>query len=169
MTRFDPVVAQSDFRQISHIRVVVHTMGSSGPRTSDNHWSIFLLIAGAQQSVRVNMSADLDYDDPTGELSWDNHNYQTSHSALKFWDFPVWTGVQVSHIATLIVTLGRDRYEMSGGGSGCRFWVWTIMVDLTARSYIAANSSQLLWPHLQFQYHTSGRVRDLNWVEGTFW
>ncbi|KAJ5701311.1 hypothetical protein N7488_008859 [Penicillium malachiteum] len=84
MVRFDPAVAQADFRRISHIRVVAHTMGASGPTTSDNHWSIFLLIAGVEQSVRVNMSADLDYDDPTGELSWDNHNYQTSRSAFKF-------------------------------------------------------------------------------------
>lgn len=51
---------------MAKIRVIVHTMGKSGPTTSNNHWSIYLILLGDDGSARANMSAD--YGDPEGVL-----------------------------------------------------------------------------------------------------
>ncbi|KKZ66746.1 hypothetical protein EMCG_07577 [[Emmonsia] crescens] len=109
-----------------------------------------------------------EYGDPTGNLAWTDHTYGLTNSALQHWDFQAAQGVQVAHIARLIYGNRRHKYEMSGGGSGCRYWVYTIIYDLSNKQYIAANASQQLWQPLQLQYHTSGSTKPLNWVIGTF-
>ncbi|KAJ9253036.1 hypothetical protein DTO280E4_8389 [Paecilomyces variotii] len=166
MPPIDPITVQHDVRPVDQVRVVVHTMGVSGPTTSDNHWSIYLVLPNNTGSIRINMRAE--YEDPTGLLEWTSHIYAVTTSAIKYWDFPAASGVQVAHIARLIYGLGRHKYEMSGGGSGCRYWVYSIMYDLGQNNYVSGQASQQLWPHLQFQYHTSGSFKPLNWVQGTF-
>ena len=118
----DPTTAQADSRGISQIRVVVHTLGPAGPTISDNHWSIYLVLQNDEGSVRINMRAE--YDDPTGILEWSKQDYVLTNSAVRHWDFPAAQGLKVEHIARLIYGLGRQRYDMSGGGSGCRWWVY---------------------------------------------
>lgn len=101
---------QADSTPVTYVRVVVHTLGPAGPNTSDNHWSIYLLYPDGVSSTRINMRAE--FDDPTGILEWTKHGYTQTTSAIRVWDFPAAGGV--TH---------RDRYEMLGGGSGCRWWV----------------------------------------------
>jgi hypothetical protein len=64
-----------------------------------------------------------EFDDPTGILEWTKDGYTQTTSAIRYWDFPVAAGVTVLFFARVIYQLRRDRYEMSGGGSGCRWWV----------------------------------------------
>lgn len=116
-----PQAVQEDQTPVTHIRVVVHTLGAAGPNTSDNHWSIYLLHAGGGSSTRINMRAN--FGDPTGILEWTRHGYIQTTSAIAFWDLPVAAGITVLYFARLIYSLGRERYDMSGGGSGCRWWV----------------------------------------------
>ncbi|KAJ5398539.1 hypothetical protein N7465_009028 [Penicillium sp. CMV-2018d] len=166
MVRLIRTQVENDMRAISHVSVVVHTLGQAGPTTSDNHWSIYLILADNSGSVRVNMAAE--YGDTTGHLVWTNHSYALTTSALKNWDFVTTPGTTVASIAMLIYAKGRDKYQMSGGGSGCRYWVYTITYDLSWVRCIAENCYSILWPHLQFQYHRDGGLKSLNWVEGTF-
>jgi hypothetical protein len=112
--------ATQDTRVVQSVRVVVHILGPAGPTTSDNHWSIYLVLANGG-SVRMNMSAEPGY--VNGTLYLTTHLYILTTSALGHWDFPAVPGLQVCHIAGLIFQLGRHRYDMSGGGSGCRSWV----------------------------------------------
>lgn len=114
-------VAQADSTPVTYVRVVVHTLGVAGPNTSDNHWSIYLLHPDGVSSTRINMRAE--FDDPTGILEWTKHGYIQTTSAIRYWDFPVAAGVTVLYFARVVYQLRRDRYEMSGGGSGCRWWV----------------------------------------------
>lgn len=114
-------VVQADNTPVTYVRVVVHTLGAAGPNTSDNHWSIYLLHPDGVSSTRINMKAE--FDDPTGILEWTRHGYIQTTSAIRCWDFPVMNGVTVLYFAHVIYELGRERYEMSGGGSGCRWWV----------------------------------------------
>lgn len=114
-------VVQADTTPVTHVRVVVHTLGAAGPNTSDNHWSIYLLHPDGRSSTRINMRAE--FDDPTGILDWTKHGYVQTTSAIRYWDFPVAAGVTVLFFARVIYQLRRDEYEMSGGGSGCRWWV----------------------------------------------
>lgn len=120
-TKMSSTAVQADSRSISLVRVVVHTTGAAGPTISDNHWSIYLVLPEVGGSVRFNMMAE--YGNPTGILEWTTQAYVLTNSAISHWDFPAAPGIQVSHVAQLIYGLRRDRYDMSGGGSGCRWWV----------------------------------------------
>jgi hypothetical protein len=117
----------NDGRVVNQARVVVHTTGALGPNTpmSDNHWSIYLLL-GPRVSFRLNMSANWDQAadawDTIGTLLCSTHNYVTTNSGIGYWDYSV-PGISVGQICTLLWNKERDAYEMSGGGSGCRFWV----------------------------------------------
>jgi ferric iron reductase protein FhuF len=108
----------ADARPISHIRVVVHTGAATDG--SDNHWSIYLLLR-AGGSVRVNMVTD--YGEIDGRLEWSNLTYLLTNSAIRHWDYPVIMAIEVRHVADTIYRNFRHRYQFSGGGSGCRFWV----------------------------------------------
>lgn len=112
----------NDNRIVEKIRIVVHTLGPWPNGTmSDNHWSIYLILSDQGSSVRANMTADLE--DPTGRLEWSSLAYEKTNSAIEFWDYPVVSRVSVRQIYWLIMEKGRDKYKMSGGGSGCRYWM----------------------------------------------
>ena len=110
----------NDTRRVKTIRVVVHTEGAAGPTISDNHWSIYLLLHGGG-SVRINMRAERGY--VNGILDWEENSYTLTNSALRHWDYPVTGNVTVRDIARLLYGAKRHQYDMSGGGSGCRYWV----------------------------------------------
>ena len=110
----------NDTRVVTTVRVVVHTTGPWPNGMSDNHWSIFLLLA-ENISVRMNMTAELN--DPTGFLKWTTLNYVLTQSAIEHWDFKTASNVTVSDIYRLVTGNHRDEYKMSGGGSGCRWWM----------------------------------------------
>jgi hypothetical protein len=111
-----------DHRPVTHVRVVVHTLGAMGSQSqqSHNHWSIYLLV-GTNQSVRINMAASPGY--VTGNLQTTKYNYTLTNSAIKYWDYATVSGLVVSHIVGIIYQHRRHLYNMSGGGSGCRYWV----------------------------------------------
>lgn len=128
-----PQVVQADTTPVTHVRVVVHTLGAAGPNTSDNHWSIYLLHPDGVSSTRINMRAE--YDDSTGILEWTKHAYIQTTSAITYWDFPVAAGITVLYFARLIHNLRRDRYEISGGGN--------------PQEHSDANSSKQLQRHIR--------------------
>ena len=105
---------------VSHARVVAHVSQVVGG-ISENHWSIYLLHSGGA-SVRMNMRAGIDDDTDTGILEFNEYSYQLSASALKYWDYAMVPGVTVKMVKDLIYRQGRDQYQFSGGGSGCRYW-----------------------------------------------
>jgi hypothetical protein len=111
-----------DSSGISKVRVVVHTMGPVGPNTSNNHWLIYLLLREGGGSVRVNMRAVSDSDN-RGLIEYEKQEYTLSNSALRSWDFDVIGDVCVKDIANHLHSKQMHRYDMSGGGSGRRYWV----------------------------------------------
>ncbi|KAF3391940.1 hypothetical protein DPV78_010611 [Talaromyces pinophilus] len=157
------MTVQEDQTPVTHIRVVVQLALTP----SDNHWSIYLLHAGGRSSTRINMRAN--FGDPKGILEWTRHGYIQTTSAIAFWDFPVAAGITVLYFARLIYSLGRERYDMSGGGSGCRWWVYTIMSDLSQRNYIHQTAPSQIWPNLLFIYHWSKERKPLQMVQGVFY
>ena len=116
----DPRQAVNDSRRVRIVRVVAHTLGAAGPNTSDNHWSIYLLLDD-HTSVRVNMRADPGY--INGELRLTSQAYQLTNSAIQHFDFPTVGRVQVADLLRAVYQNRRDEYDMSGGGSGCRYWM----------------------------------------------
>ena len=126
LSQFPPIMSEEvrkDDRIVDIVRIIVHTIGAwPNGRMSDNHWSVYLILAKGEESVRMNMRAAID--DPTGHLEWSpSLAYTMSNSAITHWDFKTVSGISVQKIYTVILNNGRDKYEMSGGGSGCRYWV----------------------------------------------
>ncbi|EXJ82361.1 hypothetical protein A1O3_06174 [Capronia epimyces CBS 606.96] len=71
--------------------------------------------------MRVNMTAETGY--IIGILEWKELQYILTTSSLRHWDYPVLGNVRVCNIAWLLHETKRNQYDMSGGGSGCRYWV----------------------------------------------
>ncbi|QKX62406.1 uncharacterized protein TRUGW13939_09565 [Talaromyces rugulosus] len=157
---------QEDATPVTQVRVVVHTQGAAGPNTSDNHWSLYLVHPNGTSSIRINMRAE--FGDPTGILEWTKHDYVHSISTVRYWDFPVAAGITVLFFARLIYNLRRDRYDMSGGGSGCRWWVYNVMSDMAQENYIHQSAPGEIWPNLLFLYHKHQERRELQMVRGEF-
>ena len=120
-TKLEPRTVAVDTRRVDKVRVVVHTTGPAGPTTSDNHWSIYLLLGDNQGSVRINMRAEAGF--INGILEWTLQAYQLTNSAIRHWDMPIIGTVRVCDIAQHIYNARRHQYDMSGGGSGCRYWM----------------------------------------------
>ena len=74
------------------------------------------------------MAAEPGYMD--GELRWSKHDYQRSSSAIRHWDFEVRVTLRVCDFARLLDDTHRHLYDMSGGGSGCRWWVYVTPTGL---------------------------------------
>ena len=111
-----------DSRIVEAISVVVYTTGRwPNGRMSDNHWSFYFLIANGKGSVRMNMTAEPN--DPTGNLQWSpSLPYRISNTAIRNWYYETVKRVSVKMIHALVIGNRRDQYNMSGGGSDCRYW-----------------------------------------------
>jgi hypothetical protein len=123
-TPLDEKDVVNDTRVVDIVRVVVHTFGliSETSSQSHNHWSIYLVLANNEGSIRMNMRAkEAQYSN--GVLKWSEQSYTMSNSAIRVWDFRCVAGITVCHISRLVYQMGRQKYDMSVGGSGCRFWV----------------------------------------------
>jgi hypothetical protein len=80
-TVLSPIEVESDTRQVEIVRVVLHTLGPAGPTIIDNHWSIYLLLAGNEGSIQINMTAEPDF--INGILEWTHPAYLLTNSAIR--------------------------------------------------------------------------------------
>ncbi|OBT83297.1 hypothetical protein VE02_07945 [Pseudogymnoascus sp. 03VT05] len=111
-------------REVIAVKIVVHTLGSQQTHDgrSGNHWSIFLILAGAElRSVRLNMMSD-GLDD-RGHLEVTDKTFHVTTSTLADFDYSVAPRTTVHNFCRLITGNGHDKYLMSGTGNGCRYWV----------------------------------------------
>lgn len=69
------------------------------------------------------MNMTVTHDVTSGTLMWSSLLYLYSRATIRAWDYEAVFGVSVGHVYALMIDNGRDKYEMFGGGSGCRFWV----------------------------------------------
>ncbi|KAF1955280.1 hypothetical protein CC80DRAFT_493202 [Byssothecium circinans] len=140
-------------------------MGQS--QLSDNHWSIYLLVEN-NRSVRLNMAAESGY--LTGNLNIRPYDYALTTSSIKHWDYKTVPGLSVSHIVGMIYQKGRHLYNMSGGGSGCRYWVYVILNDMAAMGWLedGNHATSSLGSNLHFQYSRTGAQGALDIVYGEF-
>lgn len=94
-------------------------MGRQPNGMSDNHVSVFLLLA--EGAVRLNMTTE--EGSISGDLIWSWETYQTSNSEITHFDIPLGSAIGMSTLYSYIRFWGLHRYVFSGGGSGCRYWV----------------------------------------------
>ncbi|KIW16242.1 hypothetical protein PV08_06293 [Exophiala spinifera] len=103
-----------------------------------------------------------------GILEWTQQAYLLTHSAIRHWDFPGVKRFRVCDVAMHIRDAHRFRYDISGGGSGCRYWVRVIVSNMTKKGRIASTSANSLWPDLLYRYHTIQNRKPPSMVQGTF-
>ena len=110
---------------VTTVRVVAHTMGpvQQGGVLSQNHWSIYLVTAG-KGSVRLNMSTNPNSANDVGTFTVTQHAYETSGSAVKFFDYQAAPNIKVSDILKMTRDNKRHQYKMTPTGVGCRHWVY---------------------------------------------
>lgn len=111
----------SDSRVVTTVRVVVHTYGPKTDNRSWNHWSIYLVLANGNGSVRANMRAEFENYNG-GLLEWSDCPYVQSNSNIRHWDYSCKSNTQVREIANAWYSKGRERYDLVGG-KGCRYWM----------------------------------------------
>jgi hypothetical protein len=111
----------------STIRVVVHNTGAwEGTPHSNNHVSVYLILdqqtADQQRSIHVDMRTD--DGDTRGQLQWNMCSFLLSSSAIRNWDYHLIQPMKVSDLYNWTrYQWGYHRYNFSGGGSGCHYWV----------------------------------------------
>ncbi|KUJ21208.1 uncharacterized protein LY89DRAFT_577813, partial [Mollisia scopiformis] len=151
---------------VTHARVVAHLSQNFGGGNSENHWSVYFLLQG-RGSVRMNMFTPK-YGVKEGRLELSIYDYELPTSALKHWDYKMTEGKTFEDVRDFVSKNRRHHYDFSGGGSGCRYWCYTIMNDFEQCGYIPEGSVQHLWPGLQYLYSKSRDPSPLQWIEGKF-
>jgi len=103
------------------IRIVVHTTGRwENSAMSNNHVTILLLLS-SNRSIQLNMATE--EDDSLGVLIWSIRAWQHSNSAIVSKDISLEGRYTVATVYRVLRAPGLHRYQFSGGGSGCRYWV----------------------------------------------
>lgn len=176
-------------RIVESVRIIVHTTGIWPNETmSDNHWSIYLILAKNDDSVHMNMKAELN--DPKDTLEWSPKLlYTLTNSAIKHWDYKVKKGVTIANVYELVIMKRRNHYSMFSGGFGCRYWMYVyfndlcqticsqplliynymIVSDFGEKDYlITKNAGNDLYPKLLYQYSLTSHTRGLIMVKGVF-
>jgi hypothetical protein len=105
------------------------------------HWRLFCQI-GRGASVEIN-NQKLQATDLLTRLYFTYRQYITSNrsTVVDTLDIGPSQGLTANHIISLLLHKGRDRYQLSQDGSGCRFWCETVIADLEGASYITSGST----------------------------
>eukprot|EP00918_Siedleckia_nematoides_P057664 GHVU01125705.1.p1 GENE.GHVU01125705.1~~GHVU01125705.1.p1 ORF type:complete len:148 (+),score=17.65 GHVU01125705.1:64-444(+) len=106
----------------------------------------------------------------TGQLAITDHNYISSNTAIHAFDYTVANGITVGHFIGLITQNQRQNYNMSGGGSGCRWWIWTVVSDFAQQNYLrdGTGTTSDLWPRIHNMYFRDRPATHLGMVRGDF-
>ena len=71
-----------------------------------------------------------------GYIEISSKKYVYTHSGIKICVFPVTHGVTVQRVVDLISSAGRQKYQFTPEGEGCRFWNLTVTKDLQSAGYV---------------------------------
>jgi hypothetical protein len=100
-----------------------------------NHWCMFLELS-SNRSVRIDMMPGYGPDRLRGIIEISSKDYVYTHNGIKTCVFPVTHGVTVQRIVDLISSAGRQKYQFTPEGEGCRFWNLTVTKDLQSAGYV---------------------------------
>ncbi|WPB01335.1 uncharacterized protein RHO25_005959 [Cercospora beticola] len=124
-----------------------------GGQLSQNHWSIYLILANGAGSVRFSMTADdRNPKNEQGIFNVTQHNYQVTNSCVQFWDFPTRANLTVGAFLRNIGEHGRQRYRMTSNGTGCRYWVSCLIHDFSQAAFLSPDAYEFLQSVIQYNY-----------------
>ncbi|TGJ70086.1 hypothetical protein EYR41_006078 [Orbilia oligospora] len=160
----DEVIPESSI--VKDVRVVVQKTGAIEDGRSVNHWSITLLLEGSK-SVRLNMRnktseewlyelpENAEYGEP-GVLDITVHDYVRSFSTIYDWDYHCAGQHTVRDFINVLLQKNRQYYTMAIGGSGCRYWVYVVMLDFAAEGFVQETVPDDLHTNLMNYYTGRG-------------
>ena len=137
-------------RYVANIRLCayenVNNEGDANGRPPTNHWAVFLeLYQSGSKYVNVDMIPGDGADGLTGTIILESKSYSVTNTAIKTVTFqPIkWTTVEA--ITDLIVRNRRDKYKFTEHEEGCRYWVYTFILDLENEGIVAPGSATTVW------------------------
>jgi len=167
----NPAKVSRDTRIISHIRVVTHDASShtKSPKTTRNHWSIYLILVNQAGTIRVNMTIS---ESNTEILEWTLLSYPLSLSKIREWNFRTVPDITVANFWKLIHDNGRQRYLMDGGDDRAesRFWIYAVIADLVRQRWLMnEQAAEEIWEYLQHFYSLNGSSKRIGMAVGMFY
>ncbi|ODM21986.1 hypothetical protein SI65_02830 [Aspergillus cristatus] len=156
---------------VKYIRVIIEVpeTGHESDTYSGSHPSIYLLTSDGG-SVRVNMHRAKP-EDTMGTYVLERCSYWCIDYPLKVVDLSAVKGLTVGDVTGLVEGKGRVRYKLADSGTGCRFWVKTVIDDLNAAGYIDESAASITQAQNALQYNYRMEEEDFQYEEmipGTF-
>jgi len=96
------------------------------------------------QFVRIDMMPGYGDDGQRGKIRISSKSYISSINAIKEVSFSVIGIVTLQSILEFLASKGREKYQFTEEGEGCRFWVSVIAGDLESAGIIEAGSGQIV-------------------------
>lgn len=103
-----------------------------------------------------------------GILDWTVQAYTETTSGIQYWDYTAKNSVRVCDIVDMIYRNGRHLYDMSGGGSGCRWWQYVVLYDAENKTWVDKDTARTFYAQLLFRYHKTEEKIPLHMVQGQF-
>jgi hypothetical protein len=148
-------------KKITQIYAVAHMQADwgYGPART-NHWAIYLATS-KDHSVPVDCTPSQTavangtvlYGGFKAIIIVASLSYARSHNATQITKITPFKGLTVAHVIDLIIASGRDRYEFTAEGVGCRRWCTDTLFLLEQNGYArtgqiqsALHNIKRLWP-----------------------
>ena len=106
------------------------------------HWRLFFQLG--MQSIEFNSQKRTA--DGITTLYIDHRQYKCSNRQPSIGEMEINLSrpFKVQEIVDFILGKGRDRYKLTEGGSGCRYWCQTVVHDLEDNHFVRGGSSDAL-------------------------
>lgn len=135
-----------------------------------NHWTVFLAYGNGKNSVQLDMSPGYGDDGLRGKLIVKSSPLDVTENAIKILPLHPNDRRTVREILQLIASKQREKYVFTEEEEGCRFWVYTLTLDLEAAGFVPPGSAQSVWNAVSFYYHDpSGRPEPRPIKQGRFY
>jgi hypothetical protein len=135
---------------VTHIWVVGYTVV---PQSRVHHWVVFLQISETE-SIKVDMTPLSDY---KGVLQFVYKGYAVTERAAFRVQYPTINDPTVEQIYNLLTipdqnNVRMDRYKFSPQGNGCAFWIFTFLLKMEARGYLAEGTANEVREYMKYFY-----------------
>jgi len=105
-----------------------------------NHWAAFLELLN-KSSVRLDMAPGYGSDGRRGKIELATKTYTYTHNAIKTVSYAMKKYTTLQDIKDVIDAKGRDKYTFTEELEGCRYWMYTFILDLEAEGILEAGSA----------------------------
>ncbi|CRG91080.1 hypothetical protein PISL3812_08128 [Talaromyces islandicus] len=133
-----------------------------------NHWAAFLQYPSGG-SARLDMAPGYGSDGLRGKIDLASKPYMLTNNAIKSLSFSPKTPITVQSIVNTINSKGRDRYRFTAEWEGCRYWMYTFILDLESAGILASGSGQATWQAVSYYWRNPSGFEPREVKRGRFY